>query len=75
MSKRIDKLHMVEQLLFGVEESLKAYEDAEKKSCFSPMVGYGVDSCDGKYSIQRRIIVIREELLKLSKSLEMTGNG
>lgn len=75
MSKRIDRLHMVEQLLSGVEESLKAYEDAEKESGFSPMTGYGLDSCNGKYSIQRRITVIREELLKLSKSLEITGNG
>ena len=56
-------------LMESVKQSLKVYEREAKKREGSPLVGYDLGIEDGKYSIQRRIRVIREELLKLSKSL------
>lgn len=58
-------------LVSSVKESLARYEAAAKKLEYrrAPSTGYEVDREDSKESIQRRIAVIREELLKISKSL------
>lgn len=54
----------------SVKTSLERYEAARKKTSWDhPYPGVDVDLEDSKESIQRRILVIREELLKLSKSL------
>ena len=57
-------------LVESVKQSLEKYEREAKKQGHSPYTGFGdLGIEDGKYSIQRRIRVIREELLKISKSL------
>ena len=45
----------------SVKASLERYEAVQKK--------WDIDKEDSKESIQRRILVMREELMKLSKSL------
>lgn len=57
-------------LLGSVNESLDKYLTAKiRKNGNTPFKGYDVEPKDCKCSIQRRIMVIREELLKISKSL------
>ncbi len=53
----------------SVKTSLEKYEAVQKKQNGAPQVGWDIDKEDGKESIQRRILVMREELMKLSKSL------
>ena len=64
-------LDMIIQLFAGVASSLERYDKARREQGRKhPFVGYGnLEIYDSKESIQRRITVIREELLKLSKSL------
>lgn len=64
----------IDTILFlteGVKASLEKYEaEAKKQGRKSPFCGCGnLTREDSKESIQRRILVIREELLKLSQSL------
>lgn len=65
------ELDMIINLFAGVAQSMERYEAARRKQNNKhPLVGYGdLEIYDSKESIQRRITVIREELLKLSKSL------
>lgn len=63
------EMEMIMTLLSGVAESYKKYDAAKRKIGYQPSAGYGIEIYDSKESIQRRITVIREELLKLSKSL------
>lgn len=53
----------------SVKTSLDTYETVQKRINCKPIVGCDVDLEDGRESIKRRILVMREELLKLSKSL------
>ena len=53
----------------SVKTSLEKREEVKNKKGRNPQAGYDVDMEDSKESIQRRILVMREELLKLSKSL------
>ena len=63
------EMEMIMTLLSGVAESYKKYDAAKRKKGYQPMTGYDIENVDSKESIQRRITVIREQLLKLSKSL------
>lgn len=65
------EIEMIITLFAGVASSIERYEKARREQGRKqPFAGYGnLDICDSKESIQRRITVIREELLKLSKSL------
>lgn len=63
------EMDMIMTLLSGVAESYKRYDREKRENGRQPMTGYDVANIDSKESIQRRITVIREELLKLSKSL------
>lgn len=57
-------------LLGSVNESLDRYHMAKiKRGGNTPFKGYDVEPEDCKCSIRRRIMLIREELLKISKSL------
>lgn len=64
-------IDMIIALFAGVASSIERYEKARRdQGRKHPFVGYGdLANEDSKESIQRRITVIREELLKLSKSL------
>lgn len=62
-------IQMIMSLLSGVAESYEKYNAAKTKLGFKPWGGYDVRIYDSKTSIQRRITVIREELLKFSESL------
>ena len=59
----------VSSLTKSVRRSLVKYVMAGDKAGHAPYAGYEVDREDSKESIKRRITVIREELLKISKSL------
>lgn len=53
----------------GLKSSVTAYCEAKKKKGYSPSVGYDLPREDCKESIKRRITLIREELLNISKEL------
>lgn len=67
-------IDMILYLTEGLKQSLENYEKAAKaQNRRPPVTGYlgngELTREDTKENIQRRIIVIRDELLKLSKSL------
>lgn len=63
-----NRLKMVMELLEDVQHSLDNYEKAKKGKGYA-WVGNNLNTEDSKTSIARRILVAREELLKISKSL------
>lgn len=64
-----EKMKMLESLIHDLTESVEKYEKAKEKYQ-SPCAGYEVSIFDSKESIKRRIVAIREELLKVSKMME-----
>lgn len=64
-----ERMHMVAVMTEGLESSVHAYCEAKTKKGYSPSAGYDVPREDGKESIKRRITLIREELLNISKEL------
>ena len=62
--KTTERMHMV-----AVMMEVTAYCEAKKKNGYSPSAGYDVSREDCKESIKRRITLIREELLNISKEL------
>lgn len=64
-----EKMKMLETIMHDLTESVEKYEKAKQKYQ-SPCAGYQVSTFDSKESIKRRIVVIREELLKVSKMME-----
>ena len=67
--KTTERMHMVAVMMEGVESSVTAYCEAKKKKGYTPTAGYDIPREDCKESIKRRITVIREELLNISKEL------
>lgn len=67
--KTTERMHMVAVMTEGLESSVTAYCEAKKKKGYSPSAGYEVSREDCKGSIKRRITLIREELLNISKEL------
>lgn len=67
--KTTERMHMVAVMTEGLESSVTAYCEAKKKKGYSPSAGYEVSREDCKESIKRRITLIREELLNISKEL------
>lgn len=65
----IEKITMIQELLNGVADSVRVYEKS-KYDYGQAVPGYDIDTTDSKESIKRRILVCREELLKVSKMLE-----
>lgn len=66
----IKSIEAVAILVESVKQSLVTYEKETKAQGHRPYAGYGnLTIEDSKESIQRRITVIRQELLKISKSL------
>lgn len=64
-------IDMVIALVLSIQDSLKKYDEERiKQKRNPPWCGYGVSKEDSKESIKRRILVAREELLRLSKALE-----
>ena len=63
-------MHMVAVMMKGLESSVTAYCEAKIKKGYSPSVGYDLPREDGKEPIKRRITLIREELLNISKELQ-----
>ena len=63
-----EKMKMLETLMRDLTESVEKYEKAKEKYQ-SPCARYEVSTFDSRESIKRRIIVIREELLKVSKMM------
>ncbi len=70
MKDTVKRIEAVAILVESVKQSLALYTKAAKAQGHRPYTGYGnLTSQDSKESIQRRITVIREELLVISKSL------
>lgn len=72
MKNTVKSVEMVAFLVESVKQSLDIYEKETKAQGHRPYAGsfYGSLTIeDSKESIKRRITVIREELLKISKSL------
>ena len=70
MKNTVKSIEAVAFLVESVKQSLITYEKETKAQGHRPYAGYGSLTIeDSKESIQRRITVIREELLKISKSL------
>ena len=67
--KTTERMHMVAVMTQGLESSVTTYCEAKKKNGYSPSAGYDVSREDCKESIKRRITLIREELLNISKEL------
>ena len=70
MKNTLKSIEAVAFLVDSVKKSLDIYEKETQAQGHRPYAGYNnLTIEDSKESIQRRIIVIREELLKISKSL------
>lgn len=71
MSSTMKSIEAVAFLVESVKQSLDAYEKAMKEqNSKRPYAGWGnLTMENSRESIQRRITVIRQELLKISKSL------
>lgn len=67
--KTTERMHMVAVMTEGIESSVDTYCKAKEKNGYSPSAGYEVSREDCKESIKRRITLIREELLNISKEL------
>lgn len=67
--KTTERMHMVAVMTEGLESSVTTYCEVKEKKGYSPSAGYGVSREDCKESIKRRITLIREELLNISKEL------
>ena len=67
--KTTERMHMVAVMTEGLESSVDTYCKAKKKKGYSPYIGLDVSRKDCKEFIKRRITLIREELLNISKEL------
>lgn len=67
--KTTDRMHMVAVMMEGLESSVTTYCGVKKKKGYAPCAGYDIAREDCKGSIKRRITLIREELLNISKEL------
>ena len=67
--KTTERMHMVAVMMKGLESSVHTYCKVKEKKGYSPYVGLDVSREDCKESIKRRITLIREELLNISKEL------
>ena len=67
---RLERMYGIALTVNGISESLEEYEKAVKKTkCGHPYAGRDLKIEDSCESIRRRITVVREELLRLYKSL------
>lgn len=67
--KTTERMHMVAVMTEGLESSVATYCKVKKEKGYTPCAGYEVSREDCKESIKRRIVLIREELLNISKEL------
>ena len=67
--KTTERMQMVAVMTEGLESSVNTYCKVKEKKGYSPYAGYDVSREDCKESIKRRITLIREELLNISKEL------
>lgn len=67
---RTERINGISTMVTGISESLSSYEEASKRTkCGHPYAGCDLKLEDSRESIRRRITVVREELLRLYKSL------
>lgn len=64
-----ERMHIVAVLTKGLESSVDTYCKMKEKKGYFPYIGLDVPRKDCKESIKRRITLIREELLNISKEL------
>lgn len=67
---RTERINGISTMVTGISESLSSYEEASRKSKYGhPYAGRDLKLEDSCESIRRRITVVREELMRLYKSL------
>ena len=67
--KTTERMHMVAIMMEGLESSVDTYCKVKGNKGYTPYIGLDVSREDCKESIKRRITLIREELLNISKEL------
>ena len=67
--KTTERMYMVAVMTQGLESSVAAYCEVKEEKGRTPFGGYDISREDSKESIKRRITLIREELLNISKEL------
>ena len=67
--KTTERMHMVAIMTEGLESSVNTYCKVKKNKGYTPYIGLDVSRENCKKSIKRRITLIREELLNISKEL------
>ena len=67
--KTTERMHMIAVMMEGLESSVDTYCKVKKNKGYTPYIGLDVSREDCKESIKRRITLIREELLNISKEL------
>ena len=67
--KTTERMHMVAVMTEGLESSIDTYCKVKGNKGYTPYIGLDVSREDCKESIKRRITLIREELLNISKEL------
>ena len=67
--KTTERMHMVAIMTEGLESSVNTYCKVKENKGYTPYIGLDVSRENCKESIKRRITLIREELLNISKEL------
>lgn len=67
--KNKDRIELIHLMGEELHDTVSVYDKQTQEKGYAPAAGYGVERFESKEAIQRRITVLREELLKLSKSL------
>ena len=67
--KTTERIHMVAVMTEGLGSSVNTYCKVKKNKGYTPYIGLDGSREDCKESIKRRITLIREELLNISKEL------
>ncbi len=70
--KREKKTEMICLLAEELRSTVSKYDKAESKLGYAPSAGYGnLERFESREAIKRRITVLREELLKLSRTFNV----
>ena len=67
--KTTERMHVVAVMTEGLKSSVDTYCKVKKNKGYTPYIGLDVSREGCKESIKRRITLIREELLNISKEL------
>ena len=66
IKERNELIHLLGEEL---HQTVATYDKLTREKGYTPIPGYGCENFESKEAIRRRITIMREELLQLSKSL------